>query len=53
MAEERIQPKHENDPSEILNRDDMRALNYVLQHVRGSSPSSMSFLTVDEYDDEV
>lgn len=52
MAEERIIPKHESDPGDGMSRDDMKALNYVLQHVRGSSPSSMSMLNIDEYDDE-
>ena len=53
MAEERIVPKHETDPDDILSRDDMNALKYVLQHVRGSSPSSVSLMTFDEFGDEL
>lgn len=53
MAEERIVPKHEVDPSDVLSRDDMKALRYVLQNVRGASPSSMSALTVDELDEDL
>lgn len=52
MAEEQKLPKHETDPSDILSRDDMSALKYVLQHVRGSSPSSVSLLTFDEFEDQ-
>ena len=44
MAEERITPKHEVD----LSQDDVTALSYVLSHVRGSSPSSLLPLEVDE-----
>ena len=44
MAEDKITPRHEQDD---LTRDDMSALNYVLEHVRGSSPSSMSLLATD------
>lgn len=44
MAEEQIIPKHEQDD---LSRDDMTALSYVLQHVRGASPSSMALLVAD------
>lgn len=44
MAEEQIIPKHEQDD---LSRDDMSALSYVLQHVRGASPSSMALLVAD------
>lgn len=45
MAEERIVPKHETDE---LSRDDLKSLGYVLQHVRGSSPSSMLPLSMDD-----
>lgn len=45
MAEEQVIPKHEQDE---LSRDDVSALGYVLSHVRGSSPSSLSPLFVDE-----
>lgn len=49
MAEERIIPKEvQFDTSAALSRDDMSALSYVLQHVRGVSPSSMSPLSLDE-----
>ena len=45
MAEEKIIPPHElND----LSRDDVSALSFVLQHVKGSSPSSLSPLSIDE-----
>lgn len=49
MAEERTIPKHE--VGEGLNRDDMTSLRYVLQHVRGASPSSMSpsLLVADDF----
>lgn len=43
MAEERIVPKHEE--PDFLSRDDVSALGYVLQHVRGASPSSMQLTT--------
>lgn len=45
MAEDRITPKHQSDE---LSRDDVSALSYVLQHVKGSSPSSLSPLQIDE-----
>lgn len=44
MAEDRIIPKHQSE----LSRDDVSALSYVLQHVKGSSPSSLSPLQIDE-----
>ncbi len=50
MAEEKITPKHEIEINE-LNRDDVSALGYVLEHVRGSSPSSMTRLQLDELED--
>jgi len=43
MAEEKTIP--ENKVGEGLNRDDVKTLRYVLQHVRGSSPSSMTFFS--------
>lgn len=46
MAEERTIPKHE--VGEGLNRDDMVTLRYVLHNVRGSSPSSMSLLHIED-----
>ena len=45
MAEEKITQKHEQDD---LSRDDMSALSFVLAHVKGSSPSSMSPFVVEE-----
>ena len=45
MAEEKIVPKHEQGD---LSRDDVSALSYILRHVRGSSPSSMSPLSLDD-----
>ena len=45
MAEERIVPKHEIDD---LSRDDISTLGYVLQHVRGASPSSALPLSIDD-----
>lgn len=42
MAEERLIPKHEQND---LSRDDVSALGYVLEHVRGASPSSMQLTT--------
>lgn len=45
MAEEQIVPKYEQDE---LSRDDVRTLSFVLQHVKGASPSSMSPLAIDE-----
>lgn len=51
MAEERITPKHQVDPIDAMSRDDHTALRYVLQHVRGASPSSMSLLTIEDSDD--
>lgn len=45
MAEERTIPSPE--VSEGLNRDDIKTLRYVLQHVRGSSPSSMSLFSIE------
>lgn len=47
MAEEKIVPKHQQSD---LSRDDMNALSYVLQHVKGASPSSFSPLQLDEAD---
>lgn len=47
MAEEQIVPKHEQD---ALSRDDVSALSFVLQHVKGASPSSLSPLQLDEAD---
>lgn len=46
MAEDSKVPKHQQ--FDELSRDDMSALSYVLQHVRGSSPSSMSPLFIDD-----
>ena len=46
MAEEKTIP--ENKVGEGLNRDDMTTLRYVLQHVRGSSPSSYSPFAYEE-----
>ena len=31
----------------VLSRDDMSALTYVLQHVKGSSPSSATKLSLE------
>lgn len=45
MAEEQIIPKHQQGE---LSRDDISALNFVLRQVRGSSPSSLSPLQLDE-----
>ena len=45
MAEDKIVPKHEQGD---LSRDDVSALSYILQHVRGSSPSSVSPLSLDD-----
>lgn len=47
MAEDKIIPKHQYDE---LSNDDVSALSYVLQHVKGASPSSMSPLSIDETD---
>ena len=41
MAEEKPSISKPVDDVSVMSRDDMRALEYVLQHVRGSSPSSM------------
>jgi hypothetical protein len=47
MAEEKIIP--EIDKFGGLSGDDVSALNYVLQHVKGSSPiSTLSPLVADE-----
>lgn len=43
MAEEKTIP--EKNVGEGLNRDDMKTLRYVLQHVRGASPSSVTFFS--------
>lgn len=44
MAEEQIVPIYQQHD---LSSDDVSALSYVLQHVRGASPSSMSPLNID------
>ncbi len=45
MAEDKKTPKHQDND---LTRDDVRALSYVLEHVRGSSPSSMLPLSIED-----
>ncbi len=45
MAEEQIIPKHKQSD---LSRDDVPALSFVLAHVKGASPSSLSPLQIDE-----
>ncbi len=47
MAEEKPTPKHEID-GDIMSRDDLRTLRYVLHNVRGASPSSMQLPTLAE-----
>ena len=47
MAEEKPSISKPVDDVSVMSRDDMRALEYVLQHVRGSSPSSMLPLMMD------
>ena len=48
MAEEQITPKHQGLPE--LSRDDVSALGYVLAHVRGASPTSMSLIVANTED---
>ncbi|MDO4712946.1 MAG: hypothetical protein Q4B05_03520 [Candidatus Saccharibacteria bacterium] len=43
MAEEKPQPTNTS-----MSMDDVSALEYVLHHVRGASPSSMTRLQLDE-----
>ena len=47
MAEEKPSISKPVDDVSVMSREDMRALEYVLQHVRGSSPSSMLPLMMD------
>ena len=42
----------ELDDKSVMSRDDMSALDYVLKHVKGSSPSSMSLLQLEEMSEE-
>ena len=42
----------ELDDNSVLSRDDMSALDYVLKHVKGSIPSSMSLLQLEEMSEE-
>ena len=46
MAEEKTIPQKDLPIDEGMNRDDMLSLRYILQHVRGASPSSSAPLTV-------
>lgn len=53
MAEERTIPKKHvgiDDVDMGMSRDDWRALRHVLLSVKGISPSSMSPLTLEEYE---
>ena len=49
MAEEK--EIHELDDT-VLSHDDVSALNYVLRRVRGSSPSSVTLLQLEELNEE-
>ena len=46
MAEEKTIPQKDLPIDEGMSRDDMLSLRYILQHVRGASPSSSAPLTV-------
>lgn len=46
MAEEKTIPQETISINEGMSRDDMISLRYILQHVRGSSPSSVAPLAV-------
>jgi hypothetical protein len=50
MAEEKPTITKPVDDVNAISRDDMSALEYVLQHVRGSSPSSLTPMMA-EFDD--
>ena len=54
MAEEKPTITKPVDDVNAISRDDMSALEYVLQHVRGSSPSSLTPMMAefDELGDE-
>lgn len=47
MAEEALHPQAD-DQSDVLSRDDLSALEYVLEHVKGSSPTSVSQLAFED-----
>lgn len=47
MAEEKPTISKPVDDVSAMSRDDMSALEYVLQHVKGASPSSMLPLAMD------
>ena len=47
MAEETIEPHGPLDET-TLSHDDASALGYVLHHVKGSSPSSVTLLQLEE-----
>ena len=51
MAEETIEP-HDPLDETTLSRDDASALGYVLRHVKGSSPSSVTLLQLEEMGQE-
>lgn len=51
MAEETIET-HDPLSGTTLSHDDASALGYVLRHVKGSSPSSVTLLQLEEMSQE-
>ena len=47
MAEDKPNITKPADDAFAISRDDMSALEYVLEHVKGSSPSSLSPFAID------
>lgn len=48
MAEEKPNASTADQADAVLSRDDLSALEYVLEHVKGSSPTSVSMLAVED-----
>ncbi len=48
MAEEKPNASTTDQVDAVLSRDDLSALEYVLEHVKGSSPTSVSMLAVED-----
>lgn len=52
MAEEKPIVPTDAASDGIMSHDDVSMLNYVLHHVKGSSPSSITLLQLQDLDEE-